>query len=360
MLRGPSILAVTFQVALVSLPWALAQQGTWQEAQRKGIAARDQGRIREAKQYLEEALLSPGLPPDDIRRADLEDSLAGVYHVLGDLAEADRLYRDAVAILNARPEQALSDSASQLRVFILGDLGALRLTQGRLPEAEALLQQAYEIRRKDLGPGHTTTLAAAAHLGQVFLMEGKLVRARELLEPAYAAFTDSKDVNQVDRAAISITTGMVFLRTRRYADAERALLQARSIAGGLGNSHPYLAESLMHLAELYRLADRPARSETLLREALGIYRTVLGEDSSAIGECLYQLAETEVAQHRYPDAERDYREAIDIFEKSQGATSPGLATALRRCAKLLRTNRTAEAKALEARAKQSSAVKALR
>src|SRR5689334_3203348 len=115
-----------------------APQSSWPDLYSSGIAARGQARFQEARPYLEEALAAArnDAGASDADRAEMTDALGIVCQGLGDLTAAERFLLEARALSETHPQ-----SNSALRAFILGDLGSLRLFQGRLPEAEGLLRQ---------------------------------------------------------------------------------------------------------------------------------------------------------------------------------------------------------------------------
>ena len=67
-------------------------------------ASHEQGRYRDAERNLEASMSMFPVDPQDLRRADLDDELAGVYEYLGKSAAAERVYRDAVTIPGHRPD----------------------------------------------------------------------------------------------------------------------------------------------------------------------------------------------------------------------------------------------------------------
>ena len=73
---------------------------------------------------------------------------------------------------------------------------------------------------------------------------------------------------------------------------------------------------------------------------------------------LYNLANLYTTQGNYTKAEPLYKRSLDILEKALGPNHPDVATSLENLAELYRaTNRSAEAKKLDGRAKNIRAIK---
>src|SRR5580698_1308675 len=83
---------------------ASGSEPSWEESRHTGTAARIAGRYLDAKRDLESAMAMFPFAPQDLRRADLDDELASVYEYLGESAAAERVYRDALTILDRRAD----------------------------------------------------------------------------------------------------------------------------------------------------------------------------------------------------------------------------------------------------------------
>ncbi|HNW92049.1 MAG TPA: tetratricopeptide repeat protein, partial [bacterium] len=147
-----------------------------------------------------------------------------MYKGRGMFAEAEKLYREALA-LDAESPEVLNNLA-----YLYAELGA------RLAEAEELVRRA--IRNDALREGYYRDT-----LGWVLFKKGDATQAYEELRRA-AAYQDS--------AERYYHLGMVCCALRKFDEARRALTQARELAAGM----PLLAEINRQLAAL----DAPAAS----------------------------------------------------------------------------------------------------
>ncbi|HEY6341789.1 MAG TPA: tetratricopeptide repeat protein [Bryobacteraceae bacterium] len=95
--------------------------------------------------------------PDHPNAATSLNNLAELYRAQGGYAQAEPLYRRALAIW----EKALGPDHPYTAISV-NNLGALYYAQGRYEQAEPLYQRALAIREKVLGPDHPNTALARA------------------------------------------------------------------------------------------------------------------------------------------------------------------------------------------------------
>ncbi|MBN2704098.1 MAG: tetratricopeptide repeat protein [Pontiellaceae bacterium] len=134
--------------------------------------------------------------------------------------------------------------------------------------------------------------------------------------------------------------------------AEPLMRRALAILeSSLGENHPNVAASLNNLAQLLKATNRLAEAEPLMRRALAIDEAVLGLDHPEVAIDLNNLATLLQDTNRLADAEPLIRRALDIAEGSLGENHPNVATCLNTLARLLQdTNRLADAEPLMRRA----------
>ncbi len=122
----------------------------WESYMAAGAEAYQQDNYPEAeKQWAAAVMEAEGFGPQDPRAATSLNNLAAVYHLQGKYAEAEPLYKRALAIW----EKALGPEHPDVAQS-LNNLALLYQDQGRYAEAEPLHKRALAIREKSLGPGH--------------------------------------------------------------------------------------------------------------------------------------------------------------------------------------------------------------
>lgn len=417
---------IGFWVCETSL--VLAQE-SWEESRRAGAAARDHGQFGEARHWLEQARTQASFDNADLRRADLDDELAGVCQVLGDESAAEHLYADAQTVLDKHP-----GDGDDVRAIVFGGLGLFRMRQGRLTEAEKVLDIALANGKRAFGERDARLATVQSAMAQLYLVQGRPSDAESLLHVAISVQRKGASSGTRDLLVSEGALGTLYMMEGRYPEAESTLLDAQNAARDFGDSLPELAGILAALADVYRLEGRASRGAPLLKQAQAIYTTAFGGDSPRVAEILLDrsiddisankptvaedtllpaldilrrangpehtavalgelrlaqaytlqrrypeaehlldhalavqertypqghqlvadtlvhLAEVHRLQNHFPEAESFYRKAIAAYEKLGTPNAPNLAFTLRQYAKLLRTTRVPEAKALERRA----------
>jgi tetratricopeptide (TPR) repeat protein len=318
---------------------------SWEDLRRNGDLAREQGRYREARQYLETALAEldqeTGLETPDLLHAALDHELAGVCNSLGDSARAEFLLVEAQNIIETHPE-----ANAGLRSSVLGGMGMFRASQGRLKEAKELMERGLA-SRQSLGERDTGTATMKSGLGQIYMLSGNLADAERLLQSAVEVHRARLPARNLDRIVSETSLGTVYVLEGRYQAAEVVLQQVSEEARQMGESHPAYAATLTVLADLHRLKGDVARREPLLRKAQAIYEESLGPQSMRVAETLLDMSIDLAANNKFTLAEADISRALNIFRKARGEEDPMLALGEYQLAKVyLQQRKYAEAEAL--------------
>jgi tetratricopeptide (TPR) repeat protein len=315
-----SIVSLVILGAIVCSSRAEGGREAWEDLRQNGTTARFEGRYPDARRDLEAAMAQA--PPDlqDLRRADLDDELAGVYEILGEWAAAEHAYRDAIVIVDNHP-----NDAPRMRATIHGDFGSFRATQGRLTEAGELVAAALSNSRTQLGERDALTATLKSSLGQIYLLQGRPADAIPLLQQAYDVHRATLPSKHLDRVVSESTLGYCYMLEGRYEKAEPLLQQAAEDARQFGESHPTYAFALSNLGDLYRVEGKPARSEPLFRKVLAIYQASLGPESLKVAETLLDISIDTLASKKYTIAEEQIGRALDILRKLSGPETPSVA-----------------------------------
>lgn len=113
-------------------------------------------------------------------------NLGEVLNAEGNHIEAETLYREALAIYSARTEnQHFFDTA-----YALQHLSEALIPLGKHDEAEKVLVQSLEIRRRYLPKGHTAIISSLEAYGMELNREGKFEASLPILEEALALYRD--------------------------------------------------------------------------------------------------------------------------------------------------------------------------
>ena len=297
--------------------------------QRLGDLYREQGRLDEARETLQQAVNTQEqtLGEDAVELVGTLRSLAAVYNDLGDFATSERLLRRALNLIElgggadsieaasvsrglavafgyqGRFEEAedLFRRSLAVREATLGthpdvarDLASLALIENNLgnPEAaEELNRRALGIYEKTLGPDHPRVSLVLGNWGYYLFRQQEYERARPLLERAVAIDAKTFSHDHAHAASRLTNLGLVYWKLDRFDEAIPLFEQATELrARRLDPGHPHHATSLWGLANVYRDQGRHAEAEPLYRRALEIREAVLPADHAETIDALREYA----------------------------------------------------------------------
>lgn len=198
------------------------------------------GRLRPAISYHERAL---GLLPAADRTADLF-SVAQAYRELGEVREAERYAREALAL-----------SAEDPRVLRL--LGSVLIQQRKYPEAESFARRA-------LSKGDTAITAMVwTDLSIIEEARGRYEPAAEMLQRALGGMAPSHA-----RARALSNLSILEQRLKRYREAVAHAQQAvEEMESHAGPQHPDLYEALERYADALRQAGQSKEAKQTAQKA---------------------------------------------------------------------------------------------
>ena len=263
-------------------------------------------RAREAV-ALFERLIDPGVDSEQVMLTDGIANLAQVHHFAGHLAEADSLFRLALAqrralrgdlhpdvgealnnlaaVLNDEGQLAEAEAMYReaLRVdervhgpdhpdvaVTLGNLAGVLRRRGSLASADSMYRRTLAIDRAANGPGHWGVGYDLAQLGGLRFELGDVDGADTLFRAALDIYRRSLPPDNPYRIAPLLGRGAVLLRRGAAREAEPLMRRAVAIAGAaLPPDHWLLAHAESHLGECLLRLDRVEEAEPLL---VGSYR----------------------------------------------------------------------------------------
>ncbi len=273
--------------------------------------------------------LKTDLANQPTRRARLADAIGQTYQRLGLYPQAEALLSEALE-LNRR--QLGNDSAEV--GMSLYHLGALHLIT--FGESEKTLTEAVRILEKAKGPNAPDLAAALNGLGTFYGRKGDAARAEPLLNRALAIRV--KVLGPEDPSVAATLNNLAIVASRRgdFKRAESLFRRGLAIREKvLPPDHPDVAVNLEALAVLYDSMDQPRVGVVLHRRALAIWEKVLGPSHPRLGLLLSNLANTENALGARREAEALHRRALAIREAAYGPDHPDVAISLHGLASVL-------------------------
>jgi eukaryotic-like serine/threonine-protein kinase len=183
-------------------------------------------------------------------------SLAWLKSQLGEHAEAEALYRRSLAIQIAATGPETPSVAAELSKLA----GGLE-RQGRLEEAEALVRQALDLWSRTLAPDHPATGPGFTQLAGIVFAQGRAEEADSLYRLAIVRQL-SRPNGAVPAAETRRDYGRMLTRHGAFEAAEAALLQSlEALEGAYSPEHPNPIETRRALVELYEAWGKPERAD---------------------------------------------------------------------------------------------------
>jgi tetratricopeptide (TPR) repeat protein len=258
-------------------------------------------------------------------------------------------------------------------------IGRVYMGLGEFSKARPVLQDAYDLRRAELGDGHPAVADSMDILGSAQMLNGEYSIALDLLQRAAAVYEDTVGL---DHAAVGNTLSNICYVYWRLGDYHQALdYCARSVANleknygsdALAVANPMfnkgiilrelgehgesreLGERVLAIRQKHLPAGHTAIgwamhdlglcqeflgnteiARELQERAMAIQIEALGPESNAVSMSLTRLAIARRADGEPEEAREMFQQALEIREKSLGVDHPDLVWVLRPYAHLLR------------------------
>lgn len=251
-------------------------------------------------------------------RARLLQQLASTMNTLGLHAEAEPVLRDALEtrrkILGVDHEDTLQS---------LHSLGSLLTTLGQFDEAIPLLRDAYQGRIRVLGPEDPMTLRAGTSLGGLHRVRGELPEAERIWTEVLAVQRRTLGDDDPDTLRTLNNMGVLFASQNKLDRAEacwRELLERRRRI--LGENDPAYLSSLGNLGTLLQGQGRLAEARPMLEQALAADRRRFGDSHVTTLVSMAQFASLLQDSGELAAAESLWRECLQGRVNKFGEESP--------------------------------------
>jgi non-specific serine/threonine protein kinase/serine/threonine-protein kinase len=250
--------------------------------------------------------------PEHLEVVRALDRLAAVAESGGDLREAERLGREALAMLGRLGETAGPDAAQ-----VKGNLAVILSRLGRGAEAEALYRETLEVRRRLHGDRSAEVAATLNNLGVLLGERGDWAGAEPLHREALDAIRAVRGLEHPEVAAALNTLGGVLEAKNDLAGAERLYRESLAMRRQLlGPEHPDTTRSMYALAYLLRDRGDPAGAAQLGRDVLALRGRVLADRHPMIAGAM-QIVGLSLLDLGQPDeAERLLRESLALRQQA--------------------------------------------
>ncbi len=252
------------------------------------------------------------------------NSLGNALNRSGKSKEAEPILLQALEIR----KKALGPEHPDVAVS-LNNLGILYENMGDYPQAAPYKLLALEIRRKALGPEHPDVAASLNNLGVLYDNMGDYAKAEPYYLQALEIRKKALGPEHPDVAQSHNNLGILYDVLGDYVKAEPYYLQALEIyKKAQGPDHPDVAQSLNNLGVLYNNMGNYAKAEPYHQQALEISKKALGPEHMDVANSLNNLGLLYVNMSDYAKAEPYFQQALEIWKKVLGPEHPDVAASL--------------------------------
>lgn len=295
-----------------------------------------------------------------LRAVAARDQAESVSAILISLFESNEPSRAAVDTLVARAvlERGLArveemNAEPSLQARLLDAIGNVLVSLDEVDRGRELLERSLVLRRNALGDTHPDIAVTLRGLARAARLQARFADAARHLDEALRIQRASLGP---DDEAVALTLSdlgylMPYLNRNYTADTlyREALALLRRIHG---NEHPDVAKAIERVGSIAARLGHNAEAYSQLRSALAINLRLFGPDHYITAQSQLPLADlTNDRMPGSPDAERLYRNALAVLERTRGPEHLDLIHPLNNLAELLvETGRPAEGEALQRRA----------
>lgn len=239
--------------------------------------------------------------------------------------------------------QAQGPSYEELAVRI-----AILARDARYAEALQVAEEFADVARRRDGEETVVYASAIAWVGHLYQKQGRLADAEPLMQRSLAIFAKILPAGHPHVASATSNLGFQYQLSGRYEEAERLYKRALELREKAEfPNHEHIAESLNNLAQIYKRQWRVAESVPLLRRAVELRERIHGKDDRQVAFSLGNLAAALEMQTLFADAEPLMRRALEILARRLPADHPELASARNRLAQnMFKQSRYTEAEPL--------------
>lgn len=266
------------------------------------------------------ATIEEQLSSEPVVQARLMESLGRVHRNLGLYDEARALLTQALQVRRRELGEEHLDVADGLHA-----LGGLYLDMGEPEQALPPLERALEIRERTLGRDHVDVAIALSDISFALNIGGEHERARSIAADAVSIF-ERTDVTVPQYPLALNNLARAYQSTGDIAAAVPIMERAHAIfEQSRPEGHPDVARSLNNLgAAYYRLGDYASSLGTFERALVAMER-VLGSDHPNIGVLANNIALVAKRDGDLEKAKALYERSIAIHENSVGTENSDLA-----------------------------------
>lgn len=273
-------------------------------------------------------------------QSDAPLALADVLNARGDqltmLGEFDGAIEAFQRSLEIR--EAISGSDHPMTLLANHGLAGALISDGRRDEAEVILRELVDARRRVLPAGHPDVAHALGTLANSLKYQGRPAEALPLQEEALAILRAAhREEDQPDVSIALNNLGNILHDLRDLDGALELLEEAKEMNRRIyGDDHPELATNYNNIAGIHADRNDFASALAMYEQTLEIDIASLGDDHPYVHQDRLAIGVMQGLLGRAEEAERTLRQALDDTRRVSGDEHPQTLNAMRELGVLLR------------------------
>ncbi len=274
-----------------------------------------QGRDQEALPLFEHALrvLEQKWGADHRETLNLRSNLALCLNHLGRYDEARRLYQQDLELL----EQLVGRNDPEIVATLVG-LASVESSLGQYEQATERLQRGLAIREAALGPDHPRTLNIVHNLAAIYGANQQPARAASLFERCLEATRRTAGERHTDFAVSNACLAEAYTRLQRFDEALSLFIRAIEVFEDVAPNHPYLTTTRHNLADWHLQKGQLPEARKIYQRVVDDRTRILGPRHPETARSLWSLGYACTRAGDDAAGERLMRQALDIFTSEVG------------------------------------------
>jgi CHAT domain-containing protein/tetratricopeptide (TPR) repeat protein len=187
--------------------------------------------------------------------------------------------------------------------------------KNKFKEALPLFEQAYNIRKSQLGETHANTQATMFNLAVCYESLRQTNKARGLYEQLLAIYEKNNPQSNPKYTEVLASLGQMYLNNKDIDNAAKALQKALEIEKNKANTSTQYAQLLNDLARLEFIRKNYQAAENYSRLGLEISEKKYGKNSIDYANALLNLGNTLKLQNKNSQAEKIYQQSLQILKQ---------------------------------------------
>ncbi|MDW8295708.1 MAG: tetratricopeptide repeat protein, partial [Raineya sp.] len=185
--------------------------------------------------------------------------------------------------------------------------------KGNYKEATPHFENAYNIRKRELGENHQLTQETTFNLAVCYNQTRQVSKAQTLFESALQYF-EKNQANSPKYLETLIALGNSYLETKNITKAEPLLQKAYQIEQKNPQKSPFYIDLMNDLARLEFIRKNYHVAENYYRLVVEHYSQSQTKNSKEYAEALINLGNNLKAQNKNVEAEKNYQQATQILK----------------------------------------------